>query len=548
MARLLLGPILRHVGTDDATVWVETDRACTVEVLGHRVPTFCVAGHHYALVVVEGLEPGVATPYEVHLDGEAAWPPRDLGLPPSVIRPAGPGEELQLAFGSCRVSLPHEPPWLQGDEGPEQAHGIDALRALAHRMAAEPPERRPDHLLMLGDQIYADQLSPALRAVTERRPADDGARRDQLFDFGEYALAYREAWGEPLVRWLLSVLPSSMIFDDHEIHAEWKISRSWLEEKRAEGWYDRRIAAGLASYWVYQHLGNLSPAEVAANPVHRRLREAEDGIEILRELALGTDRSAGHSRWSFCRDLGRSRLIVVDSRAGRELEPGGRRMIDAREWAWIRERADGDHDHLLLASSVPFFLVPGLHHLEAWNEVVCDGRWGGRAARAGERIRRAAVLDHWAAFGRSFDELLELLAEVAAGGASGRPPRTIVLLSGDVHHSYLAGIELDAAGPQAPPVWQAVCSPYRKRLSRTDRAAMRFGASRAGGLVGRALARAAGVGPRPVRWRLHVSPSYDNQVGTLSLSEREARVRVETTVGSSWRAPGLRTRFERRLS
>ena len=59
---LLLGPLLRHVDPVSATVWVETDRPCEVTVLGRRARTFAVSGHHYALVVVEGLEPGSVTP------------------------------------------------------------------------------------------------------------------------------------------------------------------------------------------------------------------------------------------------------------------------------------------------------------------------------------------------------------------------------------------------------------------------------------------------------------------------------------------------------
>ena len=54
MTRLLVGPLLRHVGTTDATVWVETDGPCEVEVLGGREHTWSVAGHHYALVEVRG--------------------------------------------------------------------------------------------------------------------------------------------------------------------------------------------------------------------------------------------------------------------------------------------------------------------------------------------------------------------------------------------------------------------------------------------------------------------------------------------------------------
>ena len=72
--KLVLGPLLRYVGETEATVWVETDAPCEVEVLGRREPTFTVEGHHYALVRIEGLEPGSFNEYEVALDGERRWP------------------------------------------------------------------------------------------------------------------------------------------------------------------------------------------------------------------------------------------------------------------------------------------------------------------------------------------------------------------------------------------------------------------------------------------------------------------------------------------
>ena len=54
MPDLVLGPLLRYVGASESTVWVETNAACEVEVLGCRERTFCAEGHHYALVHVEG--------------------------------------------------------------------------------------------------------------------------------------------------------------------------------------------------------------------------------------------------------------------------------------------------------------------------------------------------------------------------------------------------------------------------------------------------------------------------------------------------------------
>ncbi|HEX6450619.1 MAG TPA: hypothetical protein VF060_14305, partial [Trebonia sp.] len=62
---LILGPMLRYVSETEATIWVETDRACQVEILGRRAKTFEVAGHHYGLVVIDGLEPGSEHEYQV---------------------------------------------------------------------------------------------------------------------------------------------------------------------------------------------------------------------------------------------------------------------------------------------------------------------------------------------------------------------------------------------------------------------------------------------------------------------------------------------------
>ncbi|MDQ4072186.1 MAG: alkaline phosphatase family protein [Actinomycetota bacterium] len=544
MPSLVLGPILRYLGEREATLWVETDSGCRVSVLGASAPTFEVEGHHYALVHVTGLDPGAAHPYSVELDGECAWPAGSK-FPPSVIRTLERSSRVRLVFGSCRIALPHEPPYTCPQAEDRRGHGIDALRALALRMAGAAPDTWPDALLMLGDQIYADDLSPTLLAATEGR-THRGSPRKELASFSEYALAYREAWSEPAIRWLLSTVPTMMVFDDHEIHAEWKISQAWADEIHSQPWYERRVTDGLMAYWLYQHLGNLTPEELAHSELFARVRGAGDAGSVLRGFARDADRQAGASRWSFCRDLGSSRLVVIDSRAGRELTPGRRRMIGEAEWEWIERQASGDFDHLLLASSVPFLLGHALHYLEAWNEAVCDGAWGALAARLGERIRRAAVLDHWASFQHSFRRLAELLRAVV-GGELGRPPDSVVLLSGDVHHSYLAEIGFPAGTRSQGAAWQAVCSPYRKELRTREKLSMRFGNSRTGAAIGRLLDRLVGVPQPSIGWRLAEDPSYENHVATLDLGPGEVVLSVETTAGSGWRAPRLRTEFERRL-
>ena len=546
MPELFLGPMLRHVESTEATVWMETDVPCEVGVLGRTASTFCVAGHHYALIEVTGLEPGATLPYTVQLDGAHVWPPPGDPFPQPVIRPLQSNGEARLVFGSCRVSRPHEPPWTLDPGDDERGHGIAALRTLALGLARGEADDLPDCLLMLGDQVYADDLSPRLHELTSSRSDATGAPRGRLGDFEEYAAAYREAWSEPVIRWLLSTVSTAMIFDDHEIHAQWKISQAWMDALWAHDWFDAHIADGLMAYWVYQHLGNLSRQELRASDLYDHARTHDDAAAFLRKHMRDANRQPGHSRWSFSRDLGGARLVVIDSRAGRVLDPGDRRMVDDGEWEWSVERCSGGHEHLLLASSVPFFLTQGLHHIEAWDEAVADGAWGPHAGWVAERLRQTGVMDHWAAFRRSFQRLTRLLRELASG-VHGDPPASIVMLSGDVHHCYLAQIDLPPDSGTHTAVWQAVCSAYRKSLPPRERLVMRLGNSRGAGVLARALSRTAGVQPPEVGWRLVEDPCYDNQIGTLELGPGRARMRVQSTDGADWREPRLRTMFEHEL-
>src|SRR4051812_13000236 len=106
MPEVRVGPLLRHVGPNDATVFVETDRPCRVEVLDHSAETFEVEGHHFAVVCVQGLDPEQEHPYDVRLDGRKAWPPEDYDFPQPRVRLMPRNGTLRLLFGSCRASAP----------------------------------------------------------------------------------------------------------------------------------------------------------------------------------------------------------------------------------------------------------------------------------------------------------------------------------------------------------------------------------------------------------------------------------------------------------
>jgi PhoD-like phosphatase len=547
MPALLLGPLLRYVGETEAVIWVETDRPCEVEVLGTRERTFCVCDHHYALVRCGDLRRGAWHEYEVRLDGELVWPIDD-GFPASAFRTYPKEGALEVVFGSCRLAAPHVPPYsLRKDEDP-RGREIDALHTLARRMANRPREEWPDVLLMLGDQVYADEPSPATRAFLESRRDPSDPPGERVLDFDEYTELYRESWGDPTIRWLLSTISTAMIFDDHDVHDDWNISEAWLEEMRRHEWWNHHILGALASYWVYQHLGNLAPGHHEEDELLRRVKEADDAEPVLEEFARRADRETSGTRWSYCRDLGRTRLVVLDSRAGRVLDEGRRSMLDEEEWDWVAEHLSGDFDHLLVATSLPWLLGPGMHYAEAWSEAVAGGAWGPRLAPLAEKARQTADLEHWAAFQESFARLAELLRAVGAG-ERGPAPASIVVLSGDVHHAYLYEVAFRRGSGVESNVYQAVCSPYRNPLEKKERQVIRLGMSRGFEAFTRTLARSAGVDDPDVRWRMvGDGPWFDNQVATLEIDGRRLGMRLEKAVPVDTTSARLDCVLERRLA
>jgi hypothetical protein len=514
VADLVLGPLLRRVDATSAVVWVETDAPCDVRVLDAHAPTFTVHGHHYALVDVGGLTPGTSTAYTVALDDHTVWP--EPGAPPSVIRTPAPGGPVGVLFGSCRVAAGHDPAAVA-------AHGPDALRACARRLAADP-SAAPTVLLLVGDQVYADAESPEMTEFIRARRDITRPPGTEIADFEEYAHLYHLAFGDPDVRWLLSTVPTLMIFDDHDIRDDWNTSQAWRDDIRAQPWWRARVTAGLAAYAVYQHLGNLPRDVRAADPIWRRLHEGGDAGDRLDAFAWHTDSDPEAYRWSYHQDYGGTRLVVVDSRCARVLTPGARAMLDPGTSAWLDGLCTGDRDHLLIATSLPYLMPRAVYDLEAWNEALADGRWGAWARRTSERLRRRFDLEHWAAFHRSSTALARTVMEVAAG-RRGRAPASVVFLSGDVHHSYLTTVTRPRLTSE---VHQAVCSPIRNPLRGLMRTANQAAAHAPPRVATRLLTLLAGVRPPPWRWRLRSRPWFTNSLATLRLDARTATITWES--------------------
>ena len=267
---------------------------------------------------------------------------------------------------------------------------------------------------------------------------------------------------------------------------------------------------------------------VEHDETYQRIRGAEDAGALLQEFAKAADAEADGSKgaqWSYRRDFGRIRLLVIDSRCGRVLE-GQRSLLSEAEFSWIEEQVEGQFDHLLIGTSLPWLMPRALHDLESWNEAVCAGSRGRLMARVGEQLRRAADLEHWSAFRESFDRLGRLLRRVGTGGHGAEPPATICVLSGDVHHAYAARAEFPE--PLRSKVYQLTCSPLHNYVPRPMHWAFRLAWSRVAESTIRWLLTAfSKVPPQSLSWQRLAGPYFGNEIATLVLNGRAARLLLE---------------------
>jgi len=143
----------------------------------------------------------------------------------SCLHPGSTFEELQsgtIFHGMCRHVAP-EHDWQVG----AAAVGAGAVVA---GLPANKPLRGVDHVLLLGDQIYADASAGLF---------------DARVPYEKYRTPYRKAFGSPAARRLFSHVPTYFAIDDHEVDDNWDGSEK-ENGKEVNPWFARRMA------WMYQ--------------------------------------------------------------------------------------------------------------------------------------------------------------------------------------------------------------------------------------------------------------------------------------------------------
>ena len=95
-----------------------------------------------------------------------------------------------------------------------------------------------------------------------------------------------------------------MIFDDHDVHDDWNISQAWVEEKRANEWWNEHVKASAVVLLGLPAPREPRPEEHRDDEAAERVKEATTPRTSCEAFAFHADREADGARWSYYRDLG----------------------------------------------------------------------------------------------------------------------------------------------------------------------------------------------------------------------------------------------------
>ena len=478
--------------------------------------TVQVDGSHYAIVSVTGLRPGALYVYELHVAEAGKRYPRTTaqfrrvrsqkletsqfsygGLGPTFrALPQGGTEPLRVVYGSCRC--------LEGGQG--GGFGEDLFELLAAQLGLDAHERLtrwPHVLLLLGDQIYADNVAPSVVRTIERRarikPLEAlkgrhahlararkydptfapkaGTNGIQLQEYWQFAELYRAAWTSSDVPKMLAQIPTYMLADDHEVSDDWNISWGWIDDAHRSDRWRNTVIDGMIATWVYQQWGNADWN--ADDPRMQAMKEAaSSGDDAHRALVDVMERwFAGDRVANYFVIPTEPPIIALDTRSDRvhfeETFPTQQkrwadprdRIVSQQQLEWL-ERQIANHRTAIFASSVPLLQGIGIDMLQlAVARPILQPLRDLEVASAEnadmyEYFRREFDMDTVSAYPRSWFELAMLVARL----------HSAVWLAGDVHFSSVHQGPL-TVGRQVCQFTHLVSSGFRHEMSVDDFAA-----------------------------------------------------------------------------
>ncbi|UAX00066.1 alkaline phosphatase family protein [Halopseudomonas nanhaiensis] len=256
--------------------------------------------------------------------------------------------------------------------------------------------------------------------------------------------------GLPQVARLVCHLPTLMIFDDHDITDDWNLTAEWERTAYGNPFSRRIIGNALLAYLLCQGWGN------APDAVAEPLKALEDLLAVTAS-ATGARLDAGRQddcinqalafhRWSF-NIPGDPGLVVLDTRTRRwRSEDHPSRPSGLMDWESLTEMQQRllDHKSVVIVSPAPMF---GVKLIEAIQRLF---------TLSGNPLLVDA--ENWMAHRGAAQVMLNIFRHT-------RTPGNYVILSGDVHYSFVYDIRIRQR-VNGPRIWQITSSGLKNSFPR----------------------------------------------------------------------------------
>ncbi|MBL8891316.1 MAG: alkaline phosphatase family protein [Planctomycetaceae bacterium] len=300
-----------------------------------------------------------------------------------------------------------------------------------------------NHLITLGEVLgmYLLVWSPSLWPFLELEPPPTLQAKERVLYQKERAALDSFVTTLPRVRRLFAHLPVAMIFDDHDITDDWNLSREWEEVAYGHPFSKRVIGNALVGYLVHQAWGNDPDSfnDELMSQVHESLASpGGTSHDQCIEQLLRFDH--WHYHWPTSPPL-----VVLDSRTHRwrseiaAREPSG--LMDWESLTDLQQTLRG-LPAVLLVSPTPIF---GVKLIESVQRVFT---WFG--------YQLMVDAENWMAHPGSAQAMLNIFRHP-------KTPQNFVVLSGDVHYSFVYDVELRGK-ESGPDIWQICSSALRNEF------------------------------------------------------------------------------------
>lgn len=240
--------------------------------------------------------------------------------------------------------------------------------------------------------------------------------------------------GLPAARRLFAHLSVAMIFDDHDLTDDWNLHRGWEEAVYGHPFTHRIMGNGLLAYMLCQGWGN-HPDGFEPDLMNRlRAIATEPGNDTFEDLLNDL---IGFECWDYAWETDPP-LIVLDTRTRRwRSESSATKPSGLLDWEALTDLQRGlrGRDKVLLVSASPIFGVKLIEVIQRFFTVI------------GKPLLVDA--ENWMAHPGTANGILNVFRH-------SKTPENFVVLSGDVHYSFVYDVELKGQSG-GPNIWQ-ICS------------------------------------------------------------------------------------------